>query len=92
MSARIYRKIENNMQRGKRNSHGWILEHEVPHAWRPDPLTGWAGSGHPDGQIRLNFPTLDAAIDYAEREGLPYHVVPAPERRLILRSYAENFR
>jgi hypothetical protein len=35
---------------------------------------------------------LDAAQAYAAREGLEAQVVPAPQKRLIIQSYAENFR
>jgi hypothetical protein len=91
MTVRIYRKIENNMQRGSANGRGWKLEHEVPYAWQADPLTGWQGSGDTRGQITLSFATLEAAIAYAEAEKLDYHVVPAPERTLKIRTYAENF-
>lgn len=91
MSVRIYRKIANPMQRGRNNDDGWLLEHEVPYAWRADPLTGWQGSGDTRGQVRLSFPSLDAAIAYARREGLDYHVVPPGRRSMKIQSYAENF-
>lgn len=91
MTARIYKKIENNMQQGRANGKGWILEHDVPYACRADPLTGWQGSGDTRGQISLSFPTLDAAIRYAEREGIAYHVVPPGKRSFKIRSYADNF-
>ena len=91
MKVRIYKKIENNMQRGSANGKGWLLEHEVPYAWQPDPLMGWQGSGDTRGQVTLKFPTLEAAIAYAKEAGLDYHVVPAPERTTKIRTYAENF-
>jgi hypothetical protein len=53
---------------------------------------GWVGSGDTDAQVRLTFPSLEAAQAYAAREGLEAQVVPAPQRRLIIQSYAENFR
>lgn len=61
-------------------------------AKRPDPLMGWAGSGDTEQQVRLSFPSLEAAQAYAAREGLDAEVVPPAPRRLILQSYAENFR
>ncbi|MBW8910651.1 MAG: ETC complex I subunit [Sphingomonas sp.] len=91
MSVRIYRKVENPMQWGRRNGKGWLLEYDVPYACRADPLTGWQGSGDTRGQIQLSFPTLEAAIAYAEHEGLDYHVVHSGTRRLKIQSYADNF-
>ena len=71
----------------------WVLEFEPTEARRPDPLTGWAGSGDTRNQVRLSFPTLEAAQDYAAREGLTVaHVVPAAARTLKLQAYADNFK
>lgn len=91
MTARIYQQGKSTMQSGKARTNGWILEHEPRSPQRPDPLTGWAGSNDTRRQIKLAFPTLEAAKAYAEREGLDYHVVPAPERSLRIQAYADNF-
>ena len=91
--ARIYQRIKNSMQSGRSRVGEWVLEYEPAEAKRPDPLTGWAGSGDTRDQVRLGFPTLDAARAYAERERLPYQVVPAvPQRVMKIRTYAENFK
>jgi hypothetical protein len=90
--ARIYQRPKNAMQSGRARTDRWVLEFEAAEAQTPDPLTGWAGSGDTRSQLRLNFPTLDAAKAYADREALAYHVVPAPERTLKLQAYADNFR
>lgn len=91
MSVRIYRKPENPMQQGRNNSRSWVLEHDVPYACEADPLTGWQGSGDTRGQVLLAFATCDAAVRFAEREGLAYHVVPDQPRALQVKSYASNF-
>jgi hypothetical protein len=90
--VRIYQRPKNAMQSGKYRTDRWVVEFEAREAKRPDPLTGWAGSGDTDDQVRLSFPTLEAAQVYAEREGYAYTVVPAPERKLKLQAYADNFR
>lgn len=91
-NARIFQQGTPATQSGKARSGQWILEHEPLEAKRPDPLMGWAGSGDTEQQVRLTFPTLEAAQAYAERQGLDAEVVPPARRRLILQSYAENFR
>ena len=91
-TARIFQRPKNAMQSGKHRTDAWQLEFEPSEAKRPDPLTGWAGSGDTREQVRLGFPTLEAATAYAEREGLAYEVVTAPEKTLKLQSYADNFR
>lgn len=91
-NARIYQRPKNAMQSGRARTDAWVLEYEPGEQQKPDPLTGWAGSGDTRAQLRLNFPTLEAAKDYAEREGLALHVIAAPERKLKLQAYADNFR
>lgn len=91
-TARIFQRPKNAMQSGKSRTDRWQLEFEPGEAKRADPLTGWAGSGDTRDQIRLGFPTEEAATAYAEREGLAYVVVPSPEKSLKLQSYADNFR
>ena len=91
-TARIFQRPKNAMQSGKFATDLWQLEFVSEEAQRPDPLTGWAGSGDTRGQVKLRFPTCEAAIAYAEREGIAYSVIPAPERKLKLQAYADNFR
>ncbi|GAA4217259.1 ETC complex I subunit [Sphingomonas endophytica] len=91
-TARIYQRPKNAMQSGKARTDTWQLEFEPGEAKRPDPLTGWAGSGDTRDQIRLFFPTCEAAVAYAEAQGLAYTVIPTPEKKLKLQSYADNFR
>ncbi|MFW2829918.1 ETC complex I subunit [Sphingomonas sp. ID0503] len=90
-TARIYQRIKSSMQSGKAQVGSWVLEHEPTEAKRADPLTGWAGSGDTNGQIRLTFPTLDKAVEYARAQGMAYHVVPAGEKVLKIQAYADNF-
>jgi hypothetical protein len=90
--ARIYQRPKNAMQSGRARTQIWVLEFESSEAKQPDPLTGWAGSGDVRDQLRLTFPTLEAAQGYAAREGISFHIVPAPARTLKLQAYADNFR
>lgn len=92
-TARIYQRPKNAMQSGRYRTDRWILEFEPAEAKRPDPLTGWAGSGDTREQVRLGFPTLDAAKAYAEQNKLDYHVsVAGLERDLKIQAYSDNFK
>lgn len=90
--ARIFQKGTRATQSGKARSNLWILEAEPTEGKRPDPLMGWAGSGDTATQVILSFQTLEEAQAYAARQGLEAEVVPATPKKLILQSYAENFR
>jgi len=91
-TARIYQRPKNAMQSGRARTDNWVLEFAPAEAKTADPLTGWAGSGDTCDQVRIAFPTQDAAVAYAEREGLAFTLFPAPERKLKLQAYADNFR
>jgi hypothetical protein len=90
--ARISELDRRTTQSGKANSGKWLLEWERREGLRPDPLTGWNGSGDTKPQVRLAFETRDEAIAYADRHGIAYHVVPATPVKLKLQSYSDNFR
>ena len=90
--ARSYQRPKNAMSSGRARTSTWVLDFAPAEAKQPDPLTGWAGSGDTRDQVRLDFPTQEAAVAYAEREGLAFTIVPAPQRTLKLQSYADNFR
>jgi hypothetical protein len=90
--ARISELDRRTTQSGKANAGKWLLEFERSEALRPDPLTGWNGSGDTRPQVRIAFPTKEAAIAYCKKHGLQYHVVPAPPVRMKIQAYADNFR
>ena len=90
--ARISELDRRTTQSGKANAGRWLLEFEREEPLRADPLTGWAGSRDTRPQVRLNFDSKGAAIAYAKRHGLAYHLVPAGPVKLKLQAYADNFR
>ncbi len=90
--ARIIEEQRKTTQSGKAQDGRWTLEFERQQAQRPDPLTGWNGSGDTATQVRLKFDTKDEALAYAERKGFIVHLVPAAPVGLKLQAYADNFR
>ena len=99
--ARISEIERKTTQSGKANAGGWLLEFERKEPLRPDPLTGWNGSGDTNPQVRMTPPSRRAtrhdthAIDAAGgmgKHGLAYHVIPARPVRLKIQAYADNFR
>ena len=91
MTVRIYRPAKTAMQSGAGPGE-WVIDPEVTAPITPDPLMGWSGSGSTASQVVLTFPTKEAAIAYAEREGLAYTVTEPQPRKHIRRSYADNFK
>ena len=90
--ARISELDRRTTQSGKANAGRWLLEFERSEPLRPDPLTGWNGSGDTNTQVRINFKTREEAVAYAERHKIPYHLVPATPVSMKIQAYADNFR
>lgn len=90
--ARISELDRKTTQSGNANAGRWLLEFERRRPQRPDPLTGWNGSGDTNPQVRLTFATKEAAILYCNKHRFDHHVVPAPPVRLKIQAYADNFR
>ena len=92
MAARIYRPARSAMQSGRARSARWVLEHAPLAPATVDPLTGWTGSSDTEAsQVRLTFASREEAVAYAERHGIDYHVAQHRERRIVPKSYADNF-
>lgn len=72
--ARIFRPQRSAMTSGKAGSRGWRLVFERRMAPYIEPLMGWTGNDDPLADIELSFPTLKAAVRYAERQRIPYVV------------------
>lgn len=92
MTAIIYQQPKSAMQSGKAKLETWVLEFEQSEARKPDPLMGWTGSGDTQAQVKLNFPTKEAAKAYAEKYGITARVHASPPKKLKLQAYADNFR
>lgn len=90
--AWINRAADTPLQAGRALTGKWVLEFEPTRAPVFDPLMGWIGTRDSLQQVRLTFPTRQQAVDFAERQGWAYRLLPQSERRLKPRSYADNFR
>lgn len=93
MRARIYKPAKTAMQSGMAKTHDWVLEHAPASARGIDPLMGWTSSADTQAQVRLHFPTKEAALDYATAHGIDAVVQEPKERKPIIRpgGYGENF-
>ncbi|MGX9965222.1 ETC complex I subunit [Roseomonas sp. F4] len=94
--ARIHRQPKSAMQSGRAGAGAgqWLLEFAPGEKKRLDPMTGWPGSGDTQAQVKLRFPTAEAAIAYAESRGWTYEVAQPPVVRADIKpkAYADNFK
>lgn len=79
------------MQSGRGMTRHWVLEFDPGAPKLADPLMGWLGSSDTRSQVRLKFGSRDAAVAFAERNGLNYRIEEPKVRRIRPKSYAENF-
>ncbi len=89
-TAKIYQPAKNAMQSGKAEK-SWLLEYIPATPFVIDGLMGWSGMQDTLREIRLKFPSKEAAIAYATKKKLNFEVfepLAAAERR---KAYADNF-
>ena len=93
MLARIYQPARNAMQSGQAKTNTWVLEYVPESAKSLDPLMGWTGSDDMRGQVKLQFETQEAAVEFAKNHGIAYRVQKTHKRKPLVRAggYAENF-
>jgi len=93
MTARIFKPARNAMTSGTANTKHWVLQYVPDTAREVDPLMGWTSSADTQAQVRLRFPTKEAAVQYAREHGIDA-VVQEPKRRgtnIRPGGYGENF-
>lgn len=90
--ALIYQPDKNAMQSGRAGTTHWVLKikPEAPHM--TDPLMGWVSAPNTVRQLKLTFDTKDEAVRYAEKHQIHYEVIEPKQRKILPKSYADNFR
>jgi ETC complex I subunit conserved region len=85
--ARIFRPARSALTSGKARTKSWVLRFDRRTPPVIEPLMGWTGGDDTLIQVELTFPTHEAAVAYAERQGLTFVIeghdsaVGSPERR-----------
>jgi len=88
--AKIYKPTKTAMQSGRGNTKTWLLVYEVLNNGI-NPLMGWETSKDTMSEVKLEFSSKDQAINYAKKNNIAYYVVEPQKRKIIKKSYADNF-
>ena len=72
--AVIFKPAKSAMTSGRARRKPWLLEFEPQSGPSIEPLMGWTGSSDPLAHMQLGFASREAAVAYAERQGLEYEV------------------
>ena len=78
------------MQSGTRNTKNWLLEFDTLNTG-VNPLMGWESSTDTMSEIKLEFSTKEQAVNYAKKNNIEYYLVEPQERKIIKKSYTDNF-
>ena len=78
------------MQSGKRNTKSWLLEFDTLNTGI-NPLMGWETSEDTMSEVKLEFPSREQAINYAKNNNIDYYVIEPQKRKIIKKSYSDNF-
>lgn len=91
-TAMIYRPARSAMTCGKANTRRWKLRFEQHAAPFIEPLMGWTGGTDTLSQVELDFPSAEAAIAYAKRQGLNFVVQGLAEAQQAQRPIADKLK
>lgn len=92
MRATIARREASVIQSGKSTNSAWRMSFAPTQPKTVDPLMGWAGTRDMMPEIILDFPSLEAAVAYAERQGLEYELFSGADTIPRQKSYAANYQ
>ncbi len=92
MQASIYKPSKTSMQSGMHNASSWVLEFNRDIKRSIDPVMDWVSSSDTMREVKMKFPTKEAAIDFAAANSIDYEVIEPHEKKITIRPYAENFK
>ena len=92
MIVKIFKPAKTAMQSGKAKTKLWHLQVMDDSIQTRDPLIGYHGGSSTKNQIKLEFETKEDAINFAKSKNYDYEVVEPSARKIIKKSYADNFK
>ena len=78
------------MQSGIGKTKNWILEFISKDA-SINPMMGWESSSDTLSEVKLEFEKKDQAIDYAKKNNIKYTLLESKNRKVVKKSYSDNF-
>ena len=91
MKAKIYKPSKTAMQSGRSKFNKWVLKFSDQKNQLKDTMMGWNGGSSTISQIELKFSSKEEAVNYAKKNNINYELIEPKERKIIKKSYANNF-
>ena len=92
MKAKIFKPAKTAMQSGRAKYNKWVLKFLDKNNQLKDNMMGWNGGSSTVSQIELKFNSKEEAISYANKNNIDYEVLETSVRKVITKSYADNFK
>ena len=92
MKVKIFKPTKTAMQSGRAKYNKWVLKFLDKKNQLKDTMMGWNGGSNTITQIELKFSSKEDAINYAKKYNLDYEILETSERKVITKSYADNFK
>ncbi len=92
MKVRIYQKAKNINQSGA-GSNKWAIEFlSAPNSKSLNSVMGWTSSSDMMQELALSFPDKISAINFAQANDWKFEEIAPAVRKIIKKSYADNFK
>ena len=78
------------MQSGLKKFEKWTLEF-ITNDPTINPLMGWESSNDTFSELKLEFSSKELAIDYAKKNKIEYELIEPQKRKIVKKSYSDNF-
>ena len=88
--AKIYKPSKTAMQSGIKKFDKWMIEFITDDPGK-NPLMGWESSSDTYSELNLEFKSKDLAVEYAKKNNIDFEVIEPKDRKIIKKSYADNF-
>ncbi|XP_008545179.1 NADH dehydrogenase [ubiquinone] iron-sulfur protein 4, mitochondrial [Microplitis demolitor] len=89
-TVRIYQPAKNAMQSGTNNINFWQIDFDNRERWENN-LMGWSSTGDPMSNVKVDFASVDEAIDHCKKMKWNYFIQKPNVDDPKPRSYGANF-
>tara|TARA_B100001057_G_scaffold464008_1_gene518738 strand:- start:22 stop:303 length:282 start_codon:yes stop_codon:yes gene_type:complete len=88
--AFIYKPAKTSMQSGRAKTKKWLLRFDDDKSGI-NPLMGWESSSNTLSELNLEFSSKEDAIKYAKKNNVNFEIIEPNGRKIIKKSYTDNF-
>lgn len=93
MIAKIIQRSKLPNRGAPKENASWIIEYALKKGTLfNDRTTGWLSNSDMSSEIKLTFPDLASAEEFAKANNIEYEIIKPNHKKLVKRLYADNFK